>query len=198
MQPENQRNALAAISFKHLTFGAIQMDQDYLKSVLDYNKETGKFTWKKRDLIFFKSVRAANSFNSKYSGKRAGNKNISGYRTIRLHGDNYYEHRLAWMYVYGKFPKNEIDHINSNRSDNSIKNLRLATRAENSQNQQKAPSHNKYTKLIGVSFNKRAGLFIAQIKINRKNNHLGYFSDPIKAHQAYIEAKRKIHPFGML
>ena len=175
-----------------------ELTQEYLTTVLNYDKNTGIFTWKRRDRSVFKSDRAMNAWNRKCLNKRAGNINTINYRTIRLLGSNHYEHRLVWLYVYGYLPKIEIDHIDCNRSNNSLSNLRTATSGENSQNLRTAPAHNKYTGLLGVSYNKLAGRFIAQIKLKGKNNHLGYFSNPQDAHEAYLTAKRQTHPFGTL
>lgn len=105
------------------------MTSEELKSVLHYCPETGVFTW-----IKCKHTR----FIGKEAGALTGGKN-RGYRVIRYAGKNYYAHRLAWLYVYGTEPKT-IDHINRDRSDNRISNLREASFLQNSWNRNNRPS----------------------------------------------------------
>jgi len=163
-----------------------ELTQERLKEVLHYCPETGIFTWIKK---LSKRIKI---------GVPAGCDDHRGYLLIRIDGILHKSHRLAWLYVYGCFPVNDIDHIDNIRNHNWIKNLREATRSNNMQNQIKATANNKSTKLLGSSFFKRDGNYRAQIQINKKNKHIGYFDTPEKAHQAYIEEKRKIHPFGMI
>jgi hypothetical protein len=107
-------------------------------------------------------------------------------------------HRLAWLYVHGHLPFGSIDHINGIRSDNRLCNIRIATKSENNQNLKKAQKNNKSTGLLGAFYNKRANCFISQIVINRKQIFVGRFKTKEYAHNAYIQAKRNLHPFGML
>lgn len=92
-----------------------------VRRLLNYDPDTGVFTWLRPT-----STRTR-------AGQKAGRIN-NGYVSIRIHGREYGAHRLAWFYVYGVWPENDIDHINRNRSDNRIVNLRAATRAQNLQN----------------------------------------------------------------
>ena len=102
----------------------------------------------------------------------------------------YYIHRIAWLYVYGCWPNNHIDHINGNPDDNSIENLRDVSRKVNLQNMRKATKSSK-TGILGVS--ESAGRFRASIRIDGKAKYLGSFDDAKTAHAAYIDAKRKYH-----
>ena len=86
-----------------------------LREVLDYNPETGEFTWK---IATGRRVRV---------GGRAGTVSAKGYIVIKVFNINYQAHRLAWVHVYGVWPEKELDHSNRLRSDNSINNLRLST-----------------------------------------------------------------------
>jgi len=109
-------------------------------------------------------------------------------------------HRLAWVMVHGPVlgPDDQIDHINGIRHDNRLCNLRVVSNRENCQNQRSAPSHNFSTKIIGTSFNKRLGRFESYIKHLGRKRHLGFWETAEEAHQAYITAKREIHPFGTI
>lgn len=105
-------------------------------------------------------------------------------------------HRLAWKMFYGAEPFGQVDHIDGNRDNNKIINLRLANQSENSQNQKKARADNK-SGFLGVS-TRSNGRFSATIGIGRKRIHLGTYSSPEDAHKAYLQAKEQIHPFSTL
>ena len=130
--------------------------------------------------------------NSK-KGAIAGWVGVKGYRKIRLNGKNYLVHRIVWLMVHGKFAIDGIDHINGNKLDNRISNLREATNGQNLQNLIKAMSNNKLG-LLGVRLHKH-GRFQARITLNGKVKYLGYFDTPEDAHDAYLKEKRKIHEF---
>lgn len=144
---------------------------EYLQSILYYNEITGIFTW-----------RISNSNRVKI-GDRAGVINNQGYILIGIKGELYRSHRLAWLYVYGTWPKNQIDHINGIRTDNRIKNLREVTHRENLQNQNK----HRDGHLVGTRFNKKAKKWQAQIQIEGKKIHLGYYNTQLEAHKAYLQ-----------
>lgn len=156
--------------------------QKTLKEVLHYNPDTGAFTWIKSN-----SPRTV-------SGILAGNKHYEGYIRISLNNKDYLAHRLAWLYMFGSMPKNQIDHINGNRGDNRISNLRESSRHQNQGNQRNPHSSNT-SGFMGVYFDKVRNKFVATISINGKNKNLGRFKTPEEAHQVYLEAKRKHHEF---
>ena len=94
---------------------------------------------------------------------------------IRLQSRLHKAHRLAWFYVYGSWPNDQIDHINRNKTDNRIANLREVT---NKQNQQNASKRSDNTSgHPGVSWYKRDSKWQARIKHNQKDTHLGYFEN---------------------
>jgi hypothetical protein len=170
----------------NLTEGVKMLTQEYLKSILSYNHETGMFLWKER-----KKGRRMN--------KTSGHLNKSyGYIEIFIDGKSYYAHLLAWMYEYGYFSVKQIDHINNIRNDNRIINLREATQSQNSQNLKKAISSNKSTGLLGAYRVKGTNRFTSKIKINDKTFNLGRFNTKEEAHKAYLDKKREIHPFNTL
>lgn len=155
--------------------------QSKLKELLHYETETGVFTWR-RTLC-----------NRAIKGRVAGYKNGRGYLYIGFNGKVYSAHRLAWLYVYGTFPTNDIDHINGNTIDNRISNLRDVETAINCQNRRQARSGSK-SGVLGVGWHKRVGKWSAQIRISGRSKHLGYFDTPEQAGLAYLEAKRCNHP----
>jgi hypothetical protein len=139
---------------------------------LSYDPETGVFTWLK-----------SHSNNAK-NGEEAGRLTQDGYRSININNTNYLSHRLAWFYVYGAFPSDNLDHINRNRSDNRISNLRIASHKENNMNRTGK----------GYTWFKRDQKWKAQIQVDKSNKHLGYFDTWQEAQAAYLEAKKKYHP----
>ena len=174
------------------------LTQEYLKECLDYNKDTGIFTWKHRPLSHFNTLRSCNASNTKCAGKKAGAQHKNQYVRIEINSIPYRAHRLAWFYEYGIWPVEDIDHIDTVKYHNWITNLREATNAENGQNRVKAKIDNKSTGLLGVRPVMGSKTFYAQITINKKKLHLGCFKTPELAHEAYVKAKREIHPFGTL
>ena len=152
--------------------------QEQLRELLDYDQETGIFTWK---------VRTTKSI---HIGDVAGNVHItSGYRRISIFGSLYYAHRLAWLYVYGKIPLVVIDHKNSVRDDNRIVNLREANRSQNSAH--RAPMGK--SGFMGVCYHKRTGKWRAKIRKDHVERYLGIFDAPEAAGAAYDSAAKVLH-----
>lgn len=158
----------------------MELTQNRLRSVLSYDEKSGVFIWK------------AYKAGIKH-GSRAGYADKRGAVFIRIDGSRHSAHRLAWLYVYGKFPDFEIDHINGNPGDNRISNLRDVPHIENQQNFREAFSTNKSAGLLGVSLHKKTGLWRARITARNKEFCLGYFKSPDVAHAAYVSAKRQLH-----
>lgn len=157
-----------------------------LKELLVYSEETGSFLW-----------RGAHSRRVK-AGDIAGSVSPKGYIVIGVDKKTYRAHRLAWLYVHGRWPLNDIDHINCIKADNRIVNLREITNAENQQNIKSAISSNKTSGFLGVSRSANRKKWRATIAINGQDIHLGYFDTPEKASDAYVSAKRKLHPASTL
>lgn len=139
------------------------LTQQRLKELLAYDPETGVFT------------RISNSRRTDLCGKSAGCLNPNGYTDISVDGRKYKGHRLAWLYVYGKWPPQMLDHKNLNKSDNRIENLREASRAQNEQN--KRPRSNSSSGVTGVYWNKCAKKWQAYIKVDRAYRYLGIYED---------------------
>ena len=159
------------------------LTQDRLMEVMDCDPEIGEFTW-----------RLQPGSRSDLVGKRAGYNGPKGYRSIWIDGEGYLVHRLIWLYVHGKFPPDQIDHINMKRSDNRIENLREATPQQNMRNK-KAERNSKYgVGLKGAQWNHRDKRWVAQAALdNGKTTHLGTFHTEEEAHEAYCEAAKKCH-----
>ena len=158
--------------------GEGSMNRARLRELLDYEPETGIFTNR------FSRGRAK-------AGCIAGCLNALGYIRICLDGVDYSGHRLAWLYEYGVIPPNKIDHVNLNRSDNRIANLRMA---DNSQNNQNRPLQaNNTSGFKGVSFNKSARLWHAYAQHKGKRYSAGYHKNPIDAYRASSALRESLH-----
>lgn len=159
-----------------------KLDSTRLRELLDYDPLTGVFTWRVRR-------------GKAVPGGVAGTPQNRGYLTIWVCGRRHLSHRLAWCYVYGDWPTDELDHINGVRDDNRIANLRAATHAQNHQNKRAAMGR---VGLLGASFDRARGKWESQIKLNGVRYFLGRYPTETEAHEAYVTAKRKLHKFGTL
>jgi hypothetical protein len=150
-----------------------------LLDLLHYDPSTGVFTRRVQ--------------RQKYkAGEVAGKiRPEDGYVIIGIDGRSYVAHRLAWLYVYGEWPPNKLDHKNLIKSDNRIENLRHATQAENTCNAKKRSSNKSGWK--GVHWNKNLKKWSASISFKNKRLYLGSFNDVKEAAEAYIFAALEIH-----
>jgi hypothetical protein len=151
---------------------------------LEYNPETGVFIWKVRDRKHCKSDRSCNMWNSRFANTVAGciNKETK-YRQIRVNGNLYKAHRLAWLLHYGAWPEDQIDHINNDPADNRIENLRKATSSQNNRN--RSSRKGSSSKYLGVSWYKNYNKWVAEIRVDGTRYHLGYFTVEEDAARAY-------------
>lgn len=156
--------------------------QERLKELLEYNPDTGVFIWK---------VQAS---NRAIIGSAAGFIHAKGYRHIGLDGREYKAHRLAWLYMYGEFPENQIDHINHKRDDNRLVNFRSVKNCVNGKNQS-IPSDNT-SGIIGVYWHKQGKKWKASIMVDGKHIHLGMFKEKALAalSRKAAEIKYGFHP----
>lgn len=153
--------------------------QKHLKSVLKYNPETGVFIW----LVSCGTVK---------KGKLAGYIGPNGYQYIGIDRSIYLTHRLAWLYMVGKFPKEHLDHLNRVSTDNRWENLRECNYAQNGSNTTKYKNNTSGFK--GVCWNKNAQKWRSQIKYEGKTHYIGSFSNKIDAAKAYN--KKTLEIFG--
>lgn len=151
---------------------------DRLLDHLHYDPNTGLFTWRKPRPKVRVGMIAGTTTNS------------HSRRSIVIDGKAYLGGRLAWFYVTGHWPKEQIDHINRVGTDDRFANLREATQAQNQQNTAQCGKHG----LKGIRHNptSKRNPWCAQISHNRKNIHLGVFDTPEKAHAAYTSAARRL------
>jgi hypothetical protein len=153
------------------------LDVNSVSEYLDYNPETGIFIWKVKT-------------KTRGKGEIAGNANWRGYVSIWINASPYYAHRLAWAIHHGEWPIGDIDHINENKSDNRISNLRVASRSENMFN--RGSNKNNTSGIKGVSFCKSTNRWRAQITMDRKSVNVGRFKTKEEAADAYILKAREI------
>lgn len=154
--------------------------QARLKELFDYNPESGVFT-----RIVAKPPAA--------KGDVAGCVDKStGYMKFNVDGKVYLAHRLAWLYVHGSLPADKIDHVNGNRADNRLSNLREADNSLNMQNLKRARRDSK-TQVLGVTLCAATGKYVGRIRANGRYLSCGRFDTVEQAHAAYLTAKREMH-----
>lgn len=151
-----------------------------IKAALDYDPSSGVFIRKPRADV-------SNALNARFAGRKTGCPAVNGYLRIRVDNTLYYAHRLAWFLTYGTMPDGAIDHINGDRSDNRLENLRLATPAENSRNSR---SYGK-SGFKGVFPHGRR--WLSKITANGVTRRLGVFDTKEQAHAAYCAAASELH-----
>lgn len=155
------------------------LTQDRLKKLLHYNTETGIFTR-------IKEYTTDNSL-----GSIAGCMDSKGYWKINVDGKSYRAHRLVWLYVFGKFPEKLIDHINRNKSDNRLINLRMVGYSENNQNH-KINKRNT-SGVTGVHLHKKSQKWHAMINLDKKPKYIGSFPTIEEAKAAREKAEKEFY-----
>ena len=157
-----------------------------LREIVNYDRESGVFVYRA-------------SGRGRVLGRRAGHAHCKGYREITVDGAFYLEHRLAWLYMTGVWPMDQIDHKDGDRSNNRWLNLRQATQSRNSQNL-RAGHRDGSSGVLGVSYrDSKTRPWVAQIVVPIKRRiWLGSFPTKESAHAAYLAAKRLLHEGGTL
>lgn len=153
------------------------MTQHELKLILDYNPDTGIFTWK--------LWRGGNAI----AGSVAGHVDTRGHVQICINGKMYAAHRLAFLYMTGKFPDQLTDHVNCKKTDNRWNNLRPATPSQNCHNARRYKNNTSGFK--GVSFHH--GKWNGRVKKNGITHDCGHHQSPEKANQAVISKRNELH-----
>ena len=164
--------------------------QDFLKSILEYDPDTGTFTWKPRP-VRPEFSRTDKVWNAAWSGKVAGTL-CHGYVKLCIgYGKQYNAHRLAWLYMTGEWPEHDIDHIDLDRSNNAFSNLREATRWQNILNKRRRSDNKSGHK--GVSQHTQSGMWRARVSMNGKVVHCSLHKTKEAAAAAYEAAARELH-----
>lgn len=151
-------------------------DAELIRAIFVYDPDTGQFSL--RD-------------SHKPKRKRASHIKQGGRRYLKLRTRYVISSRCAWLYMYGEWPTNEVDHIDGDKMNDRIKNLRDVSRQVNAENKHHAQSNSK-TGLLGVS--PWHGKYRATILCGRKQTYLGLFASAQEAHEVYLAAKRRLHP----
>lgn len=157
-----------------------EITAERLREVLSYDPDTGVFIWK----ISTSQLRA---------GAIAACKTSKGYIRIKIDRQTYAAHRLAWFYVHGEWPKNQLDHRNGIRDANWIANLREATNAENAQN--RARRRDNKSGHPGIAWSTRERRWKVSIKAHGQARCVGSFEDLDKAVECRKAAKASLHEF---
>lgn len=163
-----------------------------LAALVTYDPETGVFTWKRREEL----TRFDRMFNKQFAGRECGRIGKIGYRLIGFRHEGKHHtllaHRLTWLIVYGKIPNGEIDHINRNRADNRISNLRDVHRPINQRNASRRVDNT--SGVTGVAWDKNSGKWLAQASIDGRPRYIGRFTC-IREAESAVKAFRAKHGF---
>lgn len=157
------------------------VNADCVRKLLNYDPSSGDFT------------RRVSLSPKTPAGSLAGSIDDMGYVRIGVNGKRYRAHQLAWLYMTGEWPDEDVDHINGFRSDNRWENLRSVSRKVNLQNRRANNPANKTSGLLGASWSRQANRWTSCIRINGKTRYLGLYDTAEEAHAAYVDAKRKFH-----
>lgn len=166
---------------------------ELLRQLLDLNKASGVLTWKARSREFFKSNRSHSVWNVRFAGKPAMTTLRHGYRVGRILDLELLSHRVIWAMVYDEWPET-IDHIDGNRENNRIDNLRSVAKGENARNVKRSRANT--SGVTGVHWSAFARQWTAQIKAHGSWKFLGYFrkfEDAVAARKS-AEQKFGFHP----
>ena len=148
---------------------------EHIRQAIDYNQLTGVLTRK----------------TGPKAGLPTGTLSKDGYLIVRILGTNVYAHRIAWLHLHGRWPVQFIDHIDGNKTNNCISNLRECSTSQNAQNKKR--HSNNTTGFIGVCKTKTG--FLAQLTVKGKKRFVAYCSTAEEAFEKYTEAKKRLHLF---
>lgn len=167
-----------------------------VRLLLEYDPSTGALLWRKRPASMFEgksrpaAVLAA-IWNTRQAGRAAGSPDGEGYLSISLLDRKYLAHRIAWTIHYGEWPTGHIDHINHDRLDNRISNLRCVSLSQNNKNRTK--QRNNSSGHTGIRWEPDRKVWLARISCgNRRTINLGRFSTLEQAIEARESAARQL------
>jgi hypothetical protein len=153
----------------------VALTAEYARECFDYDPETGKVTWRRRPREHFKTKRSYSTWNSRFAGQEVNSVHSAGYIRVSVNTTYYLLHRIIWLMTKCEWPTDEIDHINHDRNDNRLENLREVTRLINSRNCSKKV--NNTSGITGVSWCKPRKKWKAAIKVNGCKYEIGFFSN---------------------
>jgi hypothetical protein len=161
-----------------------ELTADYVRSILDYDPINGLFQWKYRNDVPI-------VWNRMFANKQAGFRRDDGRLMITINYKHFIAARLAWLMMTGVWPQLEVDHKDTDRSNDRWDNLREATQSQNQHNKKR--SKNNTSGIKGVSWSKERKKWLAQIAINGKTRNLGRFDSIEMARAAYKNASEELH-----
>lgn len=165
-----------------------QLTAQRLRELLDYNPDTGVFTWRERSRSNFPNARSYRAWNARYAGKNAGQV-THGYIRIAIDNRKFYAHRLAALHVTGKWPASGlvVDHIDGDGLNNRWKNLRVGSKRLNALNSDRQRNIRPSSGVVA-----HRNKFAARCRFNGKSLHLGLFDTREEAHAAYLRKQREL------
>ena len=149
--------------------------EEIIQDDIEYLPDTGELFWKR-------------SSRGRKLSKPIGCTNTKGYRVVTLGGTQFKLHRVVWFKVYGEWPEGELDHIDKNKDNNKVENLRVGSSINSHNRSMPLPRSG----LIGACWNKARQKYKTAIRIDGKNIHLGYFDTPEEASSVYLKAKERV------
>lgn len=161
------------------------------RQLLRYEPETGRLFWRRRSREMFASKRSFTMWHTRYAEMEAFTAyDGRGYKNGAILYETHLAHRVIWAIVHGEWPEHGIDHINGQRDDNRLSNLRSATYLENQQN--RGRSTNNTSGVVGVSWCKSKDRWEAKIRANGRTKWLGYFETIEEAKTARVIAEAQL------
>ena len=167
-----------------------KITQELARKLFRYDEETGILYHRNRDKSMFSNNAQYLNWNGRYPDTQVGSKTKTGYLCTRINKTDYYVHYMIWVYCHGDFSNMEIDHINRNRSDNRISNLRLCSPLQNAHNRSK---HRRKDGRKGIYKRNDCNTWRAIITVNGKTVNIGSYKTEQEAIDAYKKASLKAH-----
>lgn len=165
-----------------------------LRQLVTYNPSSGTLRWLPRPVDLFEGHNPSKSmatWNTRFSGKLALTaKTAHGYLRGTIFGVHLKAHRVAWAIAYGRWPKEDVDHIDGDTANNRLINLRTVSHAENAKNQKMRSTNTSGT--MGVSFDRRRSVWVAYIHVSGRKRHIGNFRNKECAVKARLSVQQNV------